>query len=540
MKKNLVFLFCFSFFTLIAQNKKIRIISSDISTVDEKKFPDATILIGNVKIAHEGATLDCKRALLYKKKNLFEAIGEVVLEQGDSIIQYSDFAKYNGNTKMAKSWGNVEANDKTMKLSTDTLYFDRNKQVLYYPNKGTIRDKKNTLNSNRGTYFIKKKKFTAKSNVSVVNPENKLNSNHLDYYTNTNIAYLYGATTITNLKDSTKIFAKRGFYDSNTDISYFVKDAKLYLKNKTVSADSMYYDKRKGFASATNRIKVVDTINKMVTKGNYAEIFEKKDSLFMVDRAVSITVKDKDSMYVHGDTIMITGKPKKRIIRTFHNVKIFKSNLQGKCDSIFTSEETGFTKMYKKPIIWSMNSQITGDSIQILSNPKTEQLDSLFIYNNAFMIQKDSIHPENFNQIKGRNMFGKFEKNDLKTLLVKGNSQSIYYNNNEKSNKLETITKELASDIEFTLQNNEIYETKYLKKTQGKTYPPSKFPDEEKKFDGFIWLEEQQPKTKEDIFLKKKKKTTTKTKDIDEVDKAKKKLKAEQKKKKLESSIKNK
>lgn len=504
MKK--LFFLTFLLFSIIgfSQSKRIKILSTQLSTADEEKYPGATILSGKVKMEHEGATLDCQRALFYKKENIFKAVGEVVIEQGDSIIQYSDFAIYNGATKKAKSWGNVEINDKEMKMSTDTLHFDRQNQILYYPNGGTIRDKKNTLKSIRGTYFLKDKKFTAKSKVTVVNPDNNLESDHLDYYTNSNLAYLYGPSTVTNLKDSTRIYSERGFYDTNTDISYFVKNAKLFLKERTISADSLYYDKRKGFASATNRIKVIDTLQKMVTKGNYAELYEKKDSLFIIDRAVAITVLDKDSMYVAGDKILLTGKPEKRIVRIFKNVKIFKSDLQGKCDSIHTSQTTGLTRLFNNPILWSGKSQITGDSIQLLTNKETNKLDSLKVLQNAFMIQKDSLSNDNFNQIKGRNIYGKFEKNDLKTMLVKGNAESLYFNRNDDSKKLETITKEIASDIEFTLEKNEIIETKYFKKSEGKTFPPSQFPSDEKKFKGFIWREDEQPKTVEDIFIKDK------------------------------------
>ncbi|MDY0779392.1 OstA-like protein [Tenacibaculum sp. IB213877] len=504
MKKVFFFILCIATTISFSQTKKIQILSSEISTVDEEKYPGATILIGNVKIAHEGATLDCKRALLYKDKNLFQAVGEVVVEQGDSIIQYSDFANYNGNTKIAKSWGNVEAHDKEMKLSTDTLYFNRAQQVLYYPNGGTITDKKNTLKSVKGTYHLNEKKFSAQTKVNVVNPDNQLDSDHLDYYTNTNLAYLYGPSTITNLKDSTKIYSERGFYDTNTDISYFVKNAKLYLKEKTIEADSLYYDKPKGFASANNNIKVVDTIQNMVIKGNYAEVFEHLDSLFIIKKPVAISVMEKDSLYMHGDTILVTGKPEKRVVRTFHNVKIFKSNLQGKCDSIHSSQETGLTRMYRDPILWSGKNQITGDSIQFLSNKKTNELDSLKVLNNAFMIQKDSLAEDNYNQIKGRDIFGKFENNDLTFLMVKGNAESLYYNRNDKSQQLETITKETASNIEFILKNNEITQTKYLKQSEGKTYPPSEFPSDEKKFKGFVWREDEQPKTMEDIFKKDK------------------------------------
>ncbi len=509
LKKLFLFSFLIISIASFSQAKKIKILSTQLSTTDQEKYPDATILIGNVKMAHEGATLECKRALLYQKENIFKALGEVIIEQGDSIIQYSDFVLYNGNTKKATSWGNVEINDKEMKLSTDTLHFDRKNQLLYYPNRGTIRDKKNVLKSIRGTYFLKEKKFTAKSKVSVVNPQNKLESDHLDYYTNSNLAYLYGASTITNLKDSTKVYCERGFYNTNTDVAYFVKNAKLFLKERTISADSLYYDKRQGFASATNNIKVIDTVQKMVTKGNYAELYEKKDSLFIIDKAVAINAIDKDSMYVAGDKILLTGKTNNRIIRIFNNVKIFKSDLQGKCDSIHTSQVSGLTRMFKNPILWSGKNQITGDSIQLKNNTVTNKLDSLKVLKNAFMIQKDSLSEDDFNQIKGRNIYGKFEKSKLKTMLVKGNAESLYYNRNENTKKLETVTKEIASDIEFTFAENEIIETKYFKLSEGKTFPPSEFPSEEKKFRGFIWRSDEQPLSVDDLFKKDKKPLTS-------------------------------
>ena len=510
MKHFLLLISLFTCLVFQAQTKQIKILSSEQTIFGDEKFPGAQVLIGNVKMQHEGVTLDCKQALYYKDKNLFKAVGEVVIEQGDSIIQYSDFANYNGNTKKATSWGNVEVNDKEMQLKTDTLHFDRSKQILYYPNQGTIKDKKNTLKSTKGTYYLKDKKFSATTNVTVVNPDNFLESNHLDYYTNSQLAYLYGPSTVTNLKDSTEIYSERGFYNTNTDVSYFVKNAKLFTKNRTVSADSLYYDKRNGFASATNNIKVIDTIQNMVAKGNYAELYELKDSLFIIKKAVAISVMDKDSMYVHGDKILVTGKPEKRIVRIFNNVKIFKENLQGKCDSIHSSQETGVTRMFKDPILWSGKSQITGDSIQLLNNKETNKLDSLKVLLNAFVIQKDSLAKDNFNQIKGRNIYGKFIDNDLKTMLVKGNAESLYFNRNEKTLKLETITKEIASDIEFTLKDNEIEETKYFKKTEGKTFPPSEFPENVRKFRGFLWRGNEQPLTMEDIFVKDNTKTTSK------------------------------
>ena len=503
MKRRLFLCLCLSsIITFSQEKKKIIIENAEIQYADEEKTPGATILLGNVRIKHDGINLTCQQALFYKKENFFKAIGKVLIKQGDTITQTSDYADYDANAKQALSWGNVVLKDPTMMLTTDTLQFDRINQKLYYQDYATIRDVTNTLKSKNGNYYLENKKFTATTRVTVVNPEHNLASNHLDYYTNSGLAYLYGPSTITNTQNKNKLYSERGFYNTKTDISYFTKNAKLFLKERTVEGDSLYYDKNRGFASATNNIKVIDTVQNFISKGNYAELFEQKDSLFIIKRAVAISIIDRDSMFIHGDTLLVTGKPKKRVIRTYHNVKIFKSDLQGKCDSIHTNQETGYTKMYRNPVIWSDQNQITGDSIYLQSNVETEKLDSLKVFNNAFIVSKDSLAKEDYNQIKGRNMFGKFDANKLKFLLVKGNAESIYFNRNAETQVLETITKEVSSNIEFTLDKGQIQSIKYLKSSDGKTYPPSELDLEGRKIKGFIWREDEQPKSKNDIFIK--------------------------------------
>tara|TARA_B110000238_G_scaffold198681_1_gene243932 strand:- start:2398 stop:2994 length:597 start_codon:yes stop_codon:yes gene_type:complete len=158
--------------------------------------------------------------------------------------------------------------------------------------------------------------------------------------------------------------------------------------------------------------------------------------------------------------------------------------------------------MYRNPVIWSDKNQITGDSIYLQSNVETEKLDSLKVFNNSFIISKDSLSDDDFNQIKGRNMLGKFKKNKLKTLFVEGNAESVYFNRNEETQILETITKEISSEIEFTFEDGAIVSIKYLKASDGKTYPPSLLKEDVQRLKGFIWRENEQPKKMEDIFIR--------------------------------------
>lgn len=477
-----------------AQGQKITIIHSDNSSIDEISLPGATILLGNVIIKHEGIMLKCKKAIHYKNENYIKAFGDVVLNQGDTIVQTSRYTEYNGNTQKALSWGNVVIKDPQMTLKTDTLHFDRSKQILYYKYIGTIKDSINTLTSNTGKYSLQNNKFQAISDVVLINPDYILNSNHLDYYTNDGKAFLYGSSTIRS--DDNFIYCEKGFYDTKQNISHFTRNARIEYDDREIKADSLFYNRKTGFASATKNITITDTLNHSVLKGNYAEYFEKLDSAYVIGRALAITNTNKDSLFIHGDTLLVTGDPKNRIIRAYHHVKFFKTDMSGKCDSIHSNQRTGLTQMFKNPILWSNQSQITGDTIQLISNTETDKLDSLKVLQNAFIINKDSI---GFNQIKGRNLFGKFEENDLRFVNIIGNSEVIHFVRNE-NNSLIGIEKTTCSEIHFILKDGAIQKAKFITQPDGETYPPSKLPENVRKLRGFQWRNDEKPLTKKDIF----------------------------------------
>jgi len=495
LKKLLFVIIIFVSFSGISQTKKIKILKAD-NTFTDPKFPDATISMGNVFIEHEGATLRCDKAYIYQEKKLVKAMGNVVINQGDTIVQTSKYTDYDAQSKIATSWGNVVLKDEVMTLQTDTLKFDRENQQLFYQSGGTITDATNVLKSKIGNYYLHTHKFQAFTNVEVTNKDSKVVSNHLDYYTDTGIADLLGPSTITSKQNA--IYTEKGHHNSKTNISHFLKNSKIFYNDRTIEGDSLYYNKNIEFASATGNIIVVDTLNKSIIKGGYAEYFKLKDSVFIIKKAVAISIIEKDSVFIHGDKLMVTGKVEDRIVRAFNHVKFFKSDLQGKCDSLITFEKTGLTKLLVNPVMWTQGNQITGDTIHLISNPKTEQLDSLKILNNAFMVQKDSA---GFSQMKGKNMYGRFEKNALQTLDVVGNSEVIFYVRNDHQELIGITRMKSSKNIFITLANNEIETIDFIDKPEGKTYPPSKLPETEKVLKGFVWREKERPLDKEGIFI---------------------------------------
>ncbi len=495
MKKIIFLLFIsLSSFVFSQQAKKIHIINADYTFPSENNS-DVIIGLGNVFVEINGATIRCKRVEMYNKENRLEAMGDVVMNQGDTITQTSKFANYDGNLQLAKSWGNVILKDPTMTLTTETLHFDRKNQHLYYQTKGTIKDSVNVLVSNRGNYFLKTNKFEAKSNVTVTNPDQIIKTNHLEYYTNSGKAYLFEPSTITG--DKSLIYTERGFHDSKKKVSYLTKNSWIKYDDRKIEGDSLYYNQNTNFSSATGNIKVTDTINNGVIKGGYGEFFRAKDSAFVTKRAVAISLVEKDSLYIHGDILLLTGKPKKRIIRAYSHVKFYKSDLQGKCDSLYSSQSEGITKMFRKPILWSQENQITGDIIHFLNDTITNKIDSLKVLGNAFMIQKDSI---GFNQTKGRTILGKFIDNDLRFVDVIGNSEVINFVRDEDK-QLIGITKMRSSSIHLEMEDKQISSIEFRKKPAGKTYPEDELHKNDRQLKGFVWREKEQPKDKNGIFI---------------------------------------
>jgi len=495
LKIKLYLILLFVVQVIFAQKSPIKILNANQTYSNQKQYPNAIVLNGNVKITHNGALLTCRKALLYKLENRLYAYGDVIINQADTLIQNSNHLQYDGNSGQSVSWGDVRVRDKDVTLVTDTLKFNRETQVLKYDCSGTITNKQTVVKSVLGQYFAKEKKLTAKQNVRVHHPDMELNTGHLNYFVETEKSYLYGPSTIKNKENN--IYTEKGIYDTRLSLGYLLKNSTIYHQTNQIKGDSLFYDEKKGFASGTGNLVITDTINKVVIKGDYGEVFRTKDSIIVNKKPVAISIVDQDSMYIHGDILSLTGKEEQRLMKVYHHVKFYKSDLSGKCDSLVSNQFTGITEMFNNPVIWSLDNQITGDSILLLSNKNTNKLDSLKVISNALIVQKDSI---GYNQIRGRNMYGKFKERKLDNLLSKGNGAVVNYARDEKNN-LNAIMDMECSNILFNFKDGKIKTIKFLKKPDGKTYPPSKFPKEKAKLQGFIWREKEQPLTKEDIFV---------------------------------------
>ncbi|MFZ9056616.1 MAG: OstA-like protein [Flavobacteriaceae bacterium] len=522
LRLTLIFLFVAGLSLLWGQETKIvEIRQAGSSTQDEANFPGANILLRDktrrVKLFHEGALIESDQSFFYAKKNFFTAQGEVVFIQGDSIRMTCQEMQYDGQTKQAKAWGNVVLSRPDMELTTDTLYLDRTQNKAYYNTPGTIIDEESTLTSRRGIYFMDEKKYRFIRDVKIKNPEYKVDATQLDYYTESDLAYFYGPSTIVG-KEYT-IQSERGFYDTKVQRGNFEKNATIYYDGKIIKADSLFFENEREYASGTNRVSILDTLNQSLIQGHYGEIFKAKDSAIITRRAIATNIIEKDSLFIHADTLIATGPDTARILRGFYDVRILKSDIRGRSDSLHFNETTGRIKLLKKPlskkeqqiftekdknlrnpILWFGASQMTGDEIYLISNLETKALDSLKIIGDAFVIEKDTIGQQGYNQIKGGILDGIFKEGALAKINVVKNTQVVYYLYSDEDQQLIGVNKTICSALEMDMIDNEIADIRFFVSPAGDVFPEDQIDPNEQTLKGFIWRDQERPRTKKDLF----------------------------------------
>jgi hypothetical protein len=204
-----------------------------------------------------------------------------------------------------------------------------------------------------------------------------------------------------------------------------------------------------------------------------------------------------DSLFLHGDTLMIVtdsaGQAEKMF--AYFRVKFYRDDLQGMCDSMTYTIADSTLTLYKEPVLWSDENQLSSDSIKIVYASK--EIDSLVLYDNCFIASRDDT--ATFNQIKGKSMVGYFSNNKLYKITVSGNSQTIYFVR-EEDGALIGINRVIASKMLIFVRENKIKTITYIDMPKATLFPEDEVPPEELKLRGFKWIEGRRPASKHDIF----------------------------------------
>lgn len=491
----LVFIACLSFGQ---KPTKVKIIDADQLRFDKSLGENIQRLIGNVILKQDSTLLYCDSAHVNDLTNSFTGYGNVRIKSSDTLNIYSDFLNYEGNTKMAELHYNVRLVDSRATLTTQRLWYNRVDKIAYYTTGGKIEDTTNVLTSIKGYYYTDLQEAYFKDSVVLTNPDYIMQTDTMLYHTEDEVSTFFGPTTITS--DENLIYCERGWYDTKNNVSQFNQNAYFLTEEQKLEGDSLYYDRNLDFGLAQHNVVLTDTIQQMMITGNYGEFMRSSGYTYVTDSATAIMIDKHDSLFLHADTlwILFDSIDNVEFLFAYYHAKFFRKDLQGKCDSLVYKFNDSTIFLYKDPVIWSEENQLTADSIWIAMTNK--QVDTLAMINSAFIISMDdTISKNTFNQIKGKTMVGYFKDNQMVKVKIEGNAESVFYVREDKGG-LMGINKTTSSDMNIYLSENEIQAITPIRNVDAHMYPELEFPEEEKRLKNFRWIDGERPLTKKDIY----------------------------------------
>ena len=172
--------------------------------------------------------------------------------------------------------------------------------------------------------------------------------------------------------------------------------------------------------------------------------------------------------------------------------------MQGKSDSLVWLNRDSLLHMFTQPIIWNNDSQMTADTITITM--KDDKINQILARKNAMLITDKGANK--FDQVKGQTLNGTFKDNELETLKINGNGQSIYYPTEEKDSVtvIKGVNKIECSDIVIYLKSNDIQRISFLNQPKGGFIPLKDATPSDEVLEGFIWRGSEKPTSIESLL----------------------------------------
>lgn len=457
-----------------------------------KKLLDHVVFTQNETIVY------CDSAYFFSKQNIMEAYGRVRIKDGDSVTITAKKLIYEGDTEKALLREDVVYRKGAKRLYTDFLDYHMDTEVAEFSNDGKLVDEHNTLTSSYGIYYSKTQKAYFYNDVLLVSPDFNLRTDSLEYSSLSKVAVSNGPTYIDDRKGTT-VDSKGGTYRTLREQTTFAKGT-IETRNYIITGEDIFIDEFKKFYRATGDVVMTSKKDQIIIFGDEA-LYNKETGISKVygKPVMKKIMEDQDTLFMSADTLVAidnVDKDKERVLG-YYKIMMYQNELQGRCDSLayFLSDST--IHMYKDPILWNDNSQMTADSIDLTF--KNDVLYQMKLTRQSFLAATDTMGQ--YNQIKGRNMLGQFDSlGMIETMYVDGNGESHYFVLEGDSLFL-GMNKIFCSKMKIRFANNSMQNISFYNQPQAQFIPPLELLKDMHFLEGFEWRVNEKP-TKEDVITR--------------------------------------
>lgn len=426
----------------------------------------------------------------------------------------------------------VQIVDTNFELKTDTLEYDTQTKVATFLAPTLITQNESRIYCESGFYDIDQQLAVFRQNAQyakgdttrataheirydgldkVVTLDGKARFEENDKLATAEVIRYYEEDEITILEGRANYVQGEKAIQSDT-IVYNQKSNSYATRGRSVVSDPpqlmeanwIDYDRESGVGLALGEVIWRDTSDNLTIFCARADYDEATDYLRAAGgrqgRPLLLTLIDEDSLYLAADTLVAfredsLAQDSLRTLLAYHDVRIFKEDLQGICDSLVYRAADSMFRLFRQPVLWSDTSQFNADTVHI--QMANDRIDRILFYNQAFMVNTPD--EEFFNQVKGRFVVAFFREGKIDRMRVSGNAESIYYALDDEDAYL-GVNKTVCSEMRLAFQDGKVQEIRFYNEPKAQFIPFRQADHEALRLPGFFWEVQRRPRSLEDLF----------------------------------------
>ena len=208
-----------------------------------------------------------------------------------------------------------------------------------------------------------------------------------------------------------------------------------------------------------DKISLLDSIS-LSDSINFTDSINVTDSVNIPDSALNI-------VEVNPEIPLYDSIPKEsHVVLAYHRGRFFKQDMQGVADSIVFVERDSMLYLFRKPIVWSEERQVTGNRIDVHFNDSTTD----WAYLPEFGLMSEHVDEDFYNQIFGKEITAYFEGQGLRKMEVSGNVETIFLPQESDSTFNRLVNAE-SSYMEVYMNKNQLDWLKMWPEVSGTVTP---------------------------------------------------------------------
>lgn len=461
---------------------------------------------------HKGGVMVDKDLQMSSKRGIYYARGESMVFKDSVIVLHpkfnlvADSMTYLAAQSMVQFTGPTNIYSKNAKTYSEAGYYDAKTETLVLRQNAQYTDDKKTATADEIQYAVNTGDVAMSGNVNVIDQDKVIHGNTLRYNEKTGETWIKGEPA--TFADSTR----RGqgaeiFYNSKTDQMTIMGGGQIAEGSTILSYEHFNYDEATGAGKAEGNVELRDTVSNYGVK---AEVLDKSGQnetyLFYsapgsTRRTLFYSIVDGDTLFIGADTLAMLNLVDTltmdtfRIIKAYYDVRMFKSDMQGRTDSLVFLGRDSVFHFFGEPVLWTDTTQFSADSISMaLMNKK---IHAITLTHQALIVSE--LLTIYYDQIKGKEIIAQFDSSKVKDMWVLGNAESIYYTQDDK-NAFIGVNQTICSKMYFTFLQGQLQDLKYYGENTSSMLPMFEANHDLLRLEGFHWRPAERPHSVADVL----------------------------------------